>query len=226
LCRWPNLFLLLMSPCYGFTLKKYSFSCLPGWLLFLHLILLFYFGICLSLFCVIQYTNFTFCQVVPSKTGKLWRMWYNKEWMEWYFRFGNMEDKCKLQHFQNFPTYVVSKLPTSWKTTVSRSRLISITKICVQGVHMKCILFICNTVHEMKGTGMKTKCIWVHCKIRFIIPSTAVSRVFHPKCQAPLTVVKMASHVLKKKVKCMLWFHICRVSWILSFQRNRWQGWG
>jgi hypothetical protein len=40
--------------------------------------------------------------------------------------------------------------------------------ILIQGVHMKCIPFYCNITHELKGTGMKTKRIWVGYMIKFL----------------------------------------------------------
>jgi hypothetical protein len=36
---------------------------------------------------------------------------------------------------------------------------------------MKCILFYCNIAHELKGTVMKTKRIWVSYMIKFLWPA-------------------------------------------------------
>jgi hypothetical protein len=36
---------------------------------------------------------------------------------------------------------------------------------------MKCIPFYCNIAHELKGTRMKIKCIWVHYMIKFLWPT-------------------------------------------------------
>lgn len=43
------------------------------------------------------------------------------------------------------------------------------------------IIVYCNTAHELKGTVMKTKSIWVGYVIKFIIHATWASKWLHMK---------------------------------------------
>jgi hypothetical protein len=75
----------------------------------------------------------------------------------------------------------VTELCMLCRQTVITHCLSSITTY-IQDVHMKCILFYCDIVHELKSRGMKTKHILVGYMIKFIIRATWVSISFHLNC--------------------------------------------
>jgi hypothetical protein len=78
--------------------------------------------------------------------------------------------KCNVGTFIGAPHYLSSSINSSVdlrRNTVNSTPATNYADfrhfdfVALWAVHMKWIPFYCNSAHELKGAGMKTKCIWV-----------------------------------------------------------------
>jgi hypothetical protein len=70
--------------------------------------------------------------------------------------------------------------------------------VIAQAVHIKCVRFYYNIVHELKGTRMKTKRIWVGYIIKFLLPT------FYRRSVRALWVAWQISYVYSFSVHTLL----------------------
>jgi hypothetical protein len=112
--------------------------------------------------------------VLPLQLTGLWTLIYDSM----QFTVSTADWICQQTFAYAICEHVQWELQTcsSWTCSLKDTKLQWYT-----GVHLKCIPFHCNIAHEPKDRGMKTKRIWVGCKIKFIIRATWVSKSFHLK---------------------------------------------